>query len=314
MEPIKKELGYELSASRMNNLCTQLLEETVSSANALVGVDSVVPEWFAIFNGESISQLEARGIDAKRYNKHLEELMKCGKLAVYLNKIIGFNVPRILKKEDLICLLDNMFHEYIHLISEQVWQETDSRLHYWLKPRWAKEAITERMVFEHLPHLYHNKFLQSTGLNAEDFRRYTQRRVKSAKPESLANLLFIYLVDAIANEEYVYGNGKDLFLDSIKDPNFNPIKSRFNTRVGSLKDSYEKYDDAFKYFINAPIPEVALYFFIEQKERKKFNGRTLAQLVKEAYDIGYSAENVKLLKDGKQLKAEYYTRWTHEFD
>ncbi len=58
MGPIKKELGYELSASRMNNLCTQLLEETVSSANALIGVDSVVPEWFAIFNGESISQLE----------------------------------------------------------------------------------------------------------------------------------------------------------------------------------------------------------------------------------------------------------------
>lgn len=314
MESIKKELGYELSASRMNNLCTQLLEETVSSANALIGVDSVVPEWFAIFNGESISQIEARGIDTKRYNKHLEELIKWEKLAVYFNNIAGFRIPRTLGKEDLICLLDSMFHEYVHLISEQVWQETDSRLHYWLKPKWAKEAITERTVFEHLPNLYPNKFLQSAGLNAEDFRRYTQRRVKSAKPNSLANLLFIYLVDAIANEEYVYGNEKDLFLDSIKDPNFNPIKSRFNTSVGGLKDSYKKYDDAFKYFVNAPIPEVALYFFIEEKGRKKFNGRTLTQLVKEAYDIGYSAENVKLLKGGKELKAEYYTKWAHEFN
>ncbi|MBU4493118.1 MAG: hypothetical protein KKA61_02010, partial [Nanoarchaeota archaeon] len=285
----------------------------VSSANILVGVNSVIPEWFAIFNGESISQLEARGIDTKRYNKHLEKLIKRGKLAVYFNNIAGFRIPRTLEKEDLICLLDSMFHEYIHLISEQVWQETDSRLH-WSRPVWAKEAITQRMTSEHLPHLYSNKFLQSAGLNAEDFRRYTQRRVKSDKPDSLANLLFIYLVDAIANEEYVYGNGKDLFLDSIKDPNFNPIKSRFNTRVGVLKDSYEKYDDAFKYFVNAPIPEVALYFFIEEKERKKFNGRTLAQLVKEAYDIGYSAENVKLLKGGKELKAEYYTRWAHEFE
>jgi len=313
MEPIKKELGYELSASRMNNLCTQLLEETVSSANALIGVDSVVPEWFAIFNGESISQLEARGIDTKRYNKHLEKLIKRGKLAVYFNNIAGFRIPRTLEKKDLICLLDSMFHEHVHLISEQVWQETDSKLH-WSKPVWAKEAITQRMTSEHLPRLYSNKFLQSAGLNAEDFRRYTQRRVKSAEPDSLANLLFIYLVDAIANDRYVYGKGKDLFLDSIKDPNFNPIKSRFNTSIGSLKDSYGKYDDAFKYFVNAPIPEVALYFFIEEKKRKKFNGRTLAQLVKEAHERGHSAENVKLVKGGKKLKAEYYTKWAHEFE
>ena len=312
MEPIKKELGYELSASRMNNLCTQLLEETVSSANALIGVDSVVPEWFAIFNGESISQLEARGVNTQKYNKHLERLMEEGKLAVYFNNIAGFKVPRIIKKEDLICLLGSMFHEHVHLISEQVWQETDSGLH-WSRPVWAKEAITERMVFEHLPDLYPNKFLQSAGLNSGDFKKSSQRRVKSAKPGSLASLLFVYLVDAIANEEYVYGNGKDLFLDSIKDLNFNPIKSRFNTSVGGLKDSYEKYDDAFKYLVNAPIPEVALYFFIEEKERKKFNGRTLAQLVKEAQDIGYSAKNVKLVKGGKELKAEYYTRWAHEF-
>ena len=313
MESIKKGLGHELSASRMNGLCTQLLEETVSSANVLIGVDSVIPEWFVIFNGESMYHLEARGIDTKKYNKYLEKLIKGGKLAVYFNNIAGFRIPRTLEKEDLVCLLDSMFHEYVHMVSEQVWQETDSRLH-WSKPVWAKEAIAERMVFEHLPRLYSNKFLQSAGLNKEDFRRYSQGKVKSAKPDSLANLLFIYLVDAIANEEYVYGNGKDLFLDSIKNPNFNPIKSRFNTSVGYLKDSYEKYDDAFKYFVNAPIPEVALYFFIEENGRKKFNGRTLAQLVKEAHDKGYSAENVKLLKGGKELKAEYYTRWAYELD
>ncbi len=311
MDNIKEEFGSELTVERMNSLCSKLLEETVSSTNSLIEVNFAVPEWFAIREDESLNQIKENGVDTQKYSRHLESMMENNADAVYDYGAIGIKFPKNLRKTHLVSLLSSAFHEHLHYINDQFWQEKDVKFH-WLDSKWAKEAIAERTVFEHLPNLYKDEFLESAGLTKKDFEIYNQNRIEGAWEGGSANLFLMYLVDAIANPDYVYGKERDLFLDSIKDSHFDPIKSRFNEAVGSFEDpSLGVVEDAFKYLVNAPAPQIALYFFIEQKKDKEINGKNLAQYIKEAHEKGYSAENVKLEKG--EVRAEYTIDMMRDF-
>jgi len=304
MPDLKRYLDVELTPRRAENLCSILIAETVQAANTLVGTEFEVPDWFFIFRGETKTQLQGRGLYTPKYQDHLEELREPRCEGIYGDGVIGLKIPRTLRKNGLVSLLDSTFHEIMHMIQDHYWNQ---KTKHWWPDKWIRQVIVERIVADYLPSIHSPEFLKTAGISPENFRTYSKRWLSKAGEDQKASRLFMYLVDAIANPGYVYGNRKDLLLTSIKSDTFRPMKQRFNKAVGAFQN--REGVDGFRYLVNAPYARMAVYFLIGQKKQTRINGKPMSQYVREGYEQGYSSSNIEFVKGGRGVKANWDPRW-----